>query len=381
MALPEDHPDRLIQLRQKIVSSLPEIKKITKLLAIAIVAGLLFNWLHVPVGWLLGPMVMGIVYALIQGIPQPLPPAFIVIGKAIIGIATAARFSPEILSMAATYAIPLLLCILITGSMSLFNGYLLWRWAGIDRATGFLGSIPGASSSIIAMSEEMGADAIAVALLQYLRLLLVALLIPTAVSLLFPVELVTQATAKVPTASHLQMPIFVNLLLLAGCCGLGIWGGRRFRLPSSGFLGTFLVGLVMLWGLPYQLQVPQSLFAGGLLLVGLSIGLQFDWQTARKLLKAVLIEVALVIMLILSCLGVGYGFHVVTHVDIMTAVLGSTPGGMEAMIATVVQLGGDSGLVLAMQMTRMLLILLIGSGLAPLLLKSLESSGCQSQEE
>jgi uncharacterized membrane protein AbrB (regulator of aidB expression) len=50
-----------------------DIKTIA-LLAIAIVAGIFFSWLHLPVGWLLGPMLVGITYAIIQGSPQPLPP-------------------------------------------------------------------------------------------------------------------------------------------------------------------------------------------------------------------------------------------------------------------------------------------------------------------
>jgi uncharacterized membrane protein AbrB (regulator of aidB expression) len=86
-------------------------------------------------------------------------------------------------------------------------------------------------------------------------------------------------------------------------------------------------------------------------------------------LKAVLIEIGLVISLILFCLGIAYGFHQFTQVDLVTAVLGLTPGGLEAMIATVVQLGGDTSLVLAIQLTRMLMILLIAPWLTAFVLK------------
>ena len=358
-----------------------DIKTIA-LLAIAMVAGIFFSWLHVPVGWLLGPMLVGIAYAIIQNSRQPLPPGFKMVGQVIIGIFTATRFSPETLSVATTYAIPLLLCVFTTGSLSMFNGYLLSRWAGIDRATAFLGFIPGAASSIVAMSEEMGADALTVALIQYIRVLLVVLLMPATASFLFPVNPGTQVAATIAITNNLpSLPIILNLLVLAVCGGLGVWGGRRLRLPSSGFLGPFLVGLVTFWILPYQLQVPQSLFCAGLLLVGLSIGVQFDWQIAHKLLKAVLIEVGLVIVLILMCLAVGYEFHVVTHVDTITAVLGFTPGGIEAMVATVMQLGGDTGLVLAMQLTRMLSILLIAPWLVAFLIKNVKQSDRQSEGE
>lgn len=370
----EGYREQLTQWKQKTVASLPKIQQITQQLVLAILAGLLFDWLNIPVGWLLGPMIIGIVYATIQGNPQPLPPVFMTLGKATIGLATAVRFSPETLSMALNYAIPILLCVLLTGCLSLFHGYLLSRLAGIDRVTGLLAFIPGAASTIVAIGDEMGADAIAVAVLQYLRVLLVVLVIPSLAGFILPAHPVTQATTSIVINNHLPMPIFFNLLVLAGCCGLGIWGGNRLRLPASGLLGPMLVTLVAFWELPYQLQVPQWLFAIGLLFVGVSIGLKFNRQAAQKLLKAVLIEVGLVLVLILLCLGVGYEFHVVTQVDTNTAVLGFTPGGIEAMIATVMQLGGDAGLVLAMQMCRMLMIIVIAPWLVAFLIKTGKSS-------
>lgn len=371
-----------LQWGETIASRLPEIQKIIQQVVTAILVGFLFSWLHVPVGWLLGPMLVGIAYAMIKGSRQPLPSMFKMVGQVIVGLTTATRFSPETLSVATTYAIPLLLCVFTTGSLSLFNGYLLSRWAGIDRTTSFLGFIPGAASSIVAMSEEMGADAIAVALIQYIRVLLVVLILPTTATLLFPVNPDTQAVATVVTTSNLPtLPMELNLFVLAVCGGLGIWGGRGLRLPSSGFLGPFFLGLVVFWMLPYQLQVPQPFFCAGLLLIGLSIGVQFDWQTAQKLLKALFIEVGLVIALIVVCLGVGYEFHLITNVDTVTAVLGFTPGGIEAMIATVMQLGGDTGLVMAMQLSRMLSILLIAPWLVAFLVKRVERSDDQSEQE
>jgi uncharacterized membrane protein AbrB (regulator of aidB expression) len=49
------------------------------------------------------------------------------------------------------------------------------------------------------------------------------------------------------------------------------------------------------------------------------------------------------------------------------------------MIATVMQLGGDTGLVLAMQLSRMLSILLIAPWLVAALVKSVKQSDGQSE--
>ena len=369
--------------QQQLVSYLPQLTIIASQLTVGIIAGLIFSWLQIPVSWLLGSMIGGIAYSVIQGNPQPLPKMFVTVGKAFIALYTAARFSWETINVAATYAVPLLLCVLITGALSLFHGYLLSRLSGIDRVTGLVAFIPGAASSIVPIAEEMGADAVAVAVFQSIRLLLVVLLIPSAAGFFFPADLNSSvAIASCPsgiceviatTANNPSIPMWLNLIILAGCCVVGLWGGNRLRLPASGFLGTFLVGLAVFWGSPYELQVPQWLFATGLLCVGLSIGVKFDIKTVNKLLKAVLIEIVLVVSLILLCLGIGYEFHVFTHVDTITSLLGFTPGGLEAMVATVMQLGGDTGLVLAMQLTRMLIIIALGPWLVKFVMKVADS--------
>lgn len=360
--------------RQKFFSYIPQITTIVSQLTVGICAGFVFSWLQIPVGWLLGSMIGGIVYSAIQGNPQPLPKIFITVGKAFIALATAARFSWETINDAANYAVPLLLCVLISGCLSLFHGYLLSRWSGVDKVTGLVAFIPGVASSIIPIAEEMGADAVAVAVFQSLRLLLVVLLIPSAAGFFFPADLNNSIATTISTANNPSVPIWLNLIVLGGCCVVGMWGGNRLGLPASGFLGTFLVGLVVFWSCPYELQVPQWLFATGLLFVGISIGVKFDIKTVNKLLKAVLIEIGLVVSLILLCLGVGYEFHVFTHVDTITSLLGFTPGGLEAMVATVMQLGGDTGLVLAMQLTRMLIIIAFGPWLVTFVMKVAKDS-------
>jgi hypothetical protein len=342
-----------------IVAHFLSFLEITPKITLAIAAGFLFNWIQIPVGWLLGPMIVGIFYAIAQGHSQPLPPIFMTLGKAFVALTTAARFSPETLSIVTTYPIPVVLGLLLTGILSLFHGYLLSRWGGIDRVTGLLSFIPGAASSIVAIAEEMGADAVAITVLQYVRVLLVMLIIPGVVSLLFPVTSIPEISLPLAEAASPSLPLIGNLFILALCCAIGILFGKQFRLPASGFLGTFILGLVVFWTSPEMIEVPQWLFATGLLFVGLSIGLKFDWKTVKTLWKAVLVDIALVLSLIVFCLAIGYGFHLLTQVDTGTAILGLTPGGIEAMIATVMQTEGDIGLVLALQLSRMLTIILV----------------------
>jgi membrane AbrB-like protein len=329
----------------------------------AALAGGLFSVAGVPVPWLLGPMLAGIGVAALSGGPRLAPPSFMAVGQAVLGLTVGTEFPLETLKQVIFYAVPLLLAVIVTGGLSLLNGYLLWRWAGVDRATGFLGSLPGAAPSMVAMSEELGADPVSVAVLQYLRLLLVVFLAPPAVGYLFP-HAPAGAGAVMATAGPPSLPLWLDLPLLALLGLSGAWLGRRFRLPSPTFLGPFAAALALSWALPYRLSVPDWAFAAGTLLVGLSIGLRFDLAQARKLGRATLVSSLLVAGLIVAGLLTGYLFHLLTGVDVLTAVLGSTPGGMDVMVASAVTMGGDAGLVLAMQMSRWFLVLLAGPWLA-----------------
>ena len=344
-----------------------DIFKVLQAFALAISAGAICSYLGIPVGWLVGPLLMGISLAFAQGTPRPLPSVFLTVGKAIIGVYAASRFSPDTLLFFKAYALPLLLCISITATLSTANGFFLWRVGGIDRVSSFLGTIPGSASTIVAMSEDLGADPVIVAILQYTRMMLVALSMPMVANWLAsfshlgaglepPSEVVT---AIGHGAGAISLPLWSNVLFLIGCCSLGAFLGRKLKLPSPAFLGSFLCGIVIFWTLPDQFAVPKIAFTIALLLVGLSVGLRFSWQVIKKIWHIVLLEVGLIFGLILACFGIGYIFHRITDVDVMTALLGFVPGALEAMIATVTQLGGDTGVVLALQLTRQFLILFV----------------------
>jgi membrane AbrB-like protein len=360
-----------VNVFQSNVSYLPTIAKTAALLFAASVVGLLFDWLHTPLGWMLGPLVVGIIYAMSQESSQPMSPAFSMIAQAVLGISVATQFSWDSVSMMSTYAIPLLICIAITSSASILKGYLLCRLAGLDWTTGLLASIPCIIPSLITLSDEVGADTIAVTILQYLRSLLIIVVVPIGVSLLVPsadVDFQRQAIATLPTMS-IAIPMSLNVFIVVVCSGLGACLGSQIRFPASLFFGPLFVGLVACSVLPYNIQVPDTIFNSALVLIGFGTGLQFNFQGVRPLVKAVLLEVVLALLLILLCAVVGYEFHLVTNIDTITAILGSMPTGTQAMVASTVQFGGDTSLVVSMHLTRMFIILGLRSLLVAPLIK------------
>jgi hypothetical protein len=256
---------------------------------------------------------------------------------------------------------PLLALIVFAGAICLFNAWLLRTWAGVDGTTAFLGTLPGGAAAVVAMSAELDVDRLLVTVLMYVRVILVIVLTPLILAAVFldgPVRTApVSVLAMQPAADTIALTV---LLALAGALA-----ARPARLPSPNFLGPFLLMMILKIAFPaLRLGLPEALFPVGLLLLGGAIGMPFDLRRVAAVWKPALIQVGLVTMLVVACMAAGYAFHRCTGVELLTAVLGATPGGKEAMIATSIAMGGNVEMVMTMQTLRYMLVLLLGPSLA-----------------
>lgn len=357
-------------------------RQLAVVLATSLGGGLVFHVLDLPVAWLLGPMLAGVATALLTGQPVQLPVAGRAGAQIILGVAVGTRLSPDAFAGLGRDLPWLLLLVVATAALSMLNGYLLSKLAGIDPATGFLGSVPGAASAMIAMSAELDADPRLVAVLQYLRVLLVALLVPFFVENAAPYLMTPHRGPDVavpaPAAPGLAGPAaqtavdgysdVVVAALLVTYAGIGWYAGTRLRLPSASFLGPFILsaaGSLTLGPVPF----PDPLFNAALLVLGTWIGVQFDGRFVRSLGRIAFIETILVVLLVVGTGLLGAAFSRLTGVGLVTALLASSPGAMEAMVVLSLKLGAQTPLVIAMQMLRFLSMLLTGPWIAKSLIR------------
>lgn len=347
--------------------------------------GILFQLVDLPVAWLLGPMLAGVAVSLVTGRPVQLPAAWRAGAQVVLGVAVGSRLSRDAFSGLGSDLPWLLVLVVTTAGLSMLNGYLLSKLAGVDPATGFLGSVPGAASSMVALSADLQADARLVAVLQYLRVLLVAFLVPflveNAAPYLSPPPAQPPAEPAVGRSAVPMIPgsdngVFTDELaptepsdylptagLLAAYGVVGWFAGRALRLPSASFLGPFAVsgaGSLMLGPLPF----PDAVFNAALLVLGAWIGAQFDGPFVRRLGRIALIEAILIVLLVVATGLLGVAFSRLTGVPVVTALLASSPGAMEAMVALSLKLDAQTPLVVGMQMFRFLTMLLGGPWIA-----------------
>lgn len=309
--------------------------------------------LHLPAAWLLGPLVAAAMVAT-RGHHLKLPRPFAVLAQSLLGTYLATKLSPEVLGAIGSRWPAFLLGGLGVVFISAALGWLLTRWKVLPGSTAVWGTAPGAATAMVVMADAFGADAKLVALMQYLR---VAMVVLTS-------ALVARVLGAVPP----ELPPFVldpkGLALAVTVALAGLAVGLSFRkVPAGALLLPMTLGVILpLLGQPLQVPAPMVAFAATLL--GWNIGLSFTRASLVSAAALVPRILASILALMAACAGVGLLLAKRFDLDLMTAWLATSPGGMDSLALIASASHVDVPFVIAMQASRFLTLIVIGPFLA-----------------
>jgi len=330
-------------------------------------AGLVAQGMGLPAGWLVGPMLVALALALVWEKHPTVPRWGRTASLAVVGGVLASAFRPSVLPLIASHWLPVALVVCGTLILSLGTGLLLSTLAHLDRKTAALGTLPGAASGMLAMSDPLGADARLVALMQYTRVVVVVV----SATLVSRFGLVPETTAHSPSGQSLQAAsqgadLLIQGTLLSYCltvlvAALGAWAGTRLRLPAGALMGPLICGVTLEeLGVSYLLWppgVPQAAY----LVLDLWVGLLFDGASLKRAGRLFPFVLASAAGLVVACAALGWVLAALTGIDGMTAYLATTPGGIDSVAIMALGSGADAPLVLAVQMLRLFAVVLVGS--------------------
>lgn len=350
--------------------SLENLHPILQWALLACVSGaaiLLLEFVGFPATALIGPMIIGAA-AGANGATIRVSPWFFAAAQALIGILIAKSVELEIIETIIQNWPIVIGGVLSTLIASSYLGWQISRWGILPGATAILGSAPGAASAMVLMAGAFGADFRLVAFMQYLRVAVVALV--AAALAAFLVDPVTLKSTSAPMFASIDWPTFALTMLIALA---GATCGRLLRLPTPYFLGTLILGIALHLGLGVAFELPPLLLSLGYVMIGWSIGLNFTKPIVKHAARALPQVLGSILLLILLSALVGWLLSEILDIDFLTAYLATSPGGMDA-VAIIAAASGNANmsLIMAMQMARFLIVLLLGPVIVRVLAKSLK---------
>ena len=344
--------------RQSSFGSLPTAVQWTVLIAASIGAAALLLSVHAPAALLLGPLVASIALAS-AGARLRLPLTPFVFAQGMVGSMIARMVPISIVGDVVNHWVLFSVGVLSVVAVSSFLGWLMTRLQILPGTTALWGTSPGAASVMTFMAEAYGADPRLVAIMQYLRVLMVAA-VAAAAARIFGVSAGHEAAIVwFPPVAWLP---FVETVALAI---VGPIVAQRFNIPAGAFLVPLVIGAVLSHFGLIRIEQPLWLMAACYCLIGWNIGLRFTRPLlvhAAGLLPRILLCVFIMIGL---CGGVAMMLVVVAEVDPLTAYLATSPGGSDSIAIIAASSDVDVSFVMAMQTVRMIVVLF----LAPILTK------------
>ena len=327
--------------------------------AVVVAAGiglsLLVALAGLPSPALFGGLLAGLVRALAGRTPARVPEAAGTAGQAVLGVAMGAVVELSTLRAVAADWLPVLLVTVATLLLSLLAGAALRLHRDVSPVTGAFAMIAGGASGIVVMARDLGADQRMVAVLQYLRVLIIVLLMPVAATAVYG--------AAAPGGGTLSGAVgppgwLAGLAFTVGCSVVGVVLGRLLRIPVAALLGPLVAAAVVdLTGLSRGAEVPSLVVSAAFLAIGLQVGVGFTRASLRLVGRALPLALAIISVLVLACAGLGALLAALTGATALDGYLATTPGGLTAVLATARDTGADATFVLSVQVMRLIVLL------------------------
>ncbi|MYL48537.1 AbrB family transcriptional regulator [Halobacillus litoralis] len=327
---------------------------IWKTYLIALPGGLLFDFLNIPIPWILGPVVFVVFAKYFTTLESDTVPVAKNIAFVLLGVQIGLTFSAETFRSIGPYLFPYTILTSAMIALSLLAGLYIATFGTVDKTTALVGSSPGGLSAMIAVSESMKGNSALVTIFHTLRLISVLFIIPFYVTHgTFDGSSTVVASVKggVNQGSYYTLPLYVVAAFIG-------WKLRDWIPASLVILPMLFIGSLQTSGVPFY-PLPDVLFTLAQFLLGTYLG---HTVSLREVISAGKTCIAFFVLAV-SMIGIGIGMAFVlswwTTMDVKTAVLALAPGGLVEMAITAEQTGGEPAIVSSLQTIRLLMIVLL----------------------
>ncbi len=341
----------------------PGVGRWLLLILCSVLAVAFLEHFRLPAALLLGPMFAAIVFSATRH-PVRLPKTAQQLAQAVVGTMIA-RAMPASVFTEMQHNWPLfILSVVSVIAASTLLGWLLAKLNVLPGSTALWGSSPGAATVMTLMAGDFGADTRLVAFMQYLRVLMVALL-ATLVSHYFSIG----EGQKIPPLvlfPAIHYPAFMLTLGVILACTLL---AKVIRIPAGPMLISLIAGCLLQNFCGLQIELPLWFLALAYAGIGWSIGLRFTADILRYAVHALPGILLSVSTLLAICCGFAWLLVHYAGVDPLTAYLATSPGGADSVAIIASSTHVDQPFVMSMQTGRFIVVLIMGPAMSRLMVR------------
>jgi hypothetical protein len=321
-------------------------------LAIGGVGGFVFNWLRMPLAWMLGSCLFTTIAAfsgLRIGMRGRLRQGMIII----LGVLLGSGFTPDLVQQLGQWAVSLGVVSLMTLCGATLCYLWLRRFTDWNRPTCYFAAMPGGLNDMTILGGAMGGEERCIALAHALRILTVVMTIPLWYRLVNGAQTSVLNMVRGPTGNGWE-----DYAILIACGVVGAAAGRLLRLPAAFMMGPMIISAVAHLSGFTGSKPPGELVAAAQVVVGASIGCRFVGAAINKLHKEMAASIGAAIIMI-GCAVVFAKISVaITGLNLDATVLSYAPGGFAEMSLIGLALGIEIAMVATHHLFRLFLILM-----------------------
>ena len=277
--------------------------------------------------------------------------------RIVLGLTVGATVTAETVSVVADALLPVAIMVVCMVLMGLGMAWGLQRFTRMSLATSLCGASPGALAAMVALADDLGGDPPVVASMHLVRLISVLLFMPAFVTAAFATGAAAPASAVATAAAPDLLPLRLAALVALGL-GVG-YVAIRLRMPAAEILSGLVVAAVLNPALLHVPDLPGWWRVFAQWIVGAGVGTMVTRETLRSFRPYALAGGAMTLGVIGIGLGLGWALAQVTSIDLVTAIMGCSPGGADTLIILAGELGADQQLVAAMHVSRLVILMLL----------------------
>lgn len=252
---------------QPVLSRSQMFRQLAETLAFGAAGGLTLGLAGMPAGYLSGAII-AVAIAALAGRPMLIPTPFGRVLLVLLGTSLGAVVTPETLHGMATYPVSIGVLVVTCTFISVAGTIYLRAVHGWDTVTAYLATAPGGLSQVIAIAIELEVDVRAIAIVQTIRVVIIAVCLPALMGL-FGIASGQAASSLVGTFDPAQINEFIILGVVSTAAAylahlVRFPGGLLFgaMIASAALHGSGYIHVVMPWWVAYSVMIAFGSMTG-----------------------------------------------------------------------------------------------------------------------